>query len=261
MTAFGAVVLAGDRGADEPVAMAAGVACKALAPVAGIPMVLRVLDALEASDHVDRVVLCGPSPQIMAAAGVLSARLVPGRLDWIPAADSPSASAAAGLAALGPHTPALVTTADHPLLRSQLVDALVTEALASGADAVVGLVAHRTVAAAFPGVQRTVLRLREGGYCGTNLFAFPTAAGRRAVDYWHRVEAQRKHPWRVVAGLLGPRALLAYGLGRLTLPQAMERLSIRLGVRVAAVPLEWPEAGVDVDSVVDLQIAEKTLGG
>jgi len=261
MTAFGAVVLAADRGPDEPVARAAGAACKALAPVAGMPMVLRVLDALEASDHVGRVVLCGPSPRIMAAAGELSARLLPGRLDWIPAAESPSASAAAGLAALGLREPALVTTADHPLLTPQLVDALVTGALASRADAVVGLVAHRLVAAAFPGVQRTVLRLREGGYCGTNLFAFPTTAGRRAVHYWCRVEAQRKHPWRVVAGLLGPRALLAYSLGRLSLSQALERLSRRLGVRVSVVLLEQPQAGVDVDSLADLQIAEKALNG
>lgn len=261
MTAFGAVVLAADRGPGDPVAMAAGAACKALAPVAGRPMVVRVLDALGASDHVDRVVLCGPSPRIMAAAGELSARLLPGHLDWLPATDSPSASAAAGLAALGPHAPALVTTADHPLLTPQLVDALITGALASRADAVVGLVAHRLVASAFPGVQRSVLRLRDGGYCGANLFAFPTAAGRRAVHHWCRVEAQRKHPWRVVVGLLGPRALVAYGLGRLSLSAALERLSTGLGVRVAAVLLEQPEAGVDVDSVADLQIAEKVLGG
>jgi len=49
--------------------------------------------------------------------------------------------------------------------------------------------------------------------------------------------------------------------GRLSLSQALERLSRRLGVRVAAVLLEQPQAGVDVDSLADLQIAEKALNG
>ena len=43
---FTAVVLAGDRTADDPVARAAGVPCKALALVGGRPMVHRVLEAL-----------------------------------------------------------------------------------------------------------------------------------------------------------------------------------------------------------------------
>ena len=40
---FTAIVLAGDRVPGDPVARAAGVPCKALAPVGGVPMVLRVL--------------------------------------------------------------------------------------------------------------------------------------------------------------------------------------------------------------------------
>ena len=43
---FTALVLAGDRTPDDPVARAAGVPCKALALVGGRPMVSRVLDAL-----------------------------------------------------------------------------------------------------------------------------------------------------------------------------------------------------------------------
>jgi GTP:adenosylcobinamide-phosphate guanylyltransferase len=44
---FTAVVLAGDRGSEDPVARAAGVRSKSLTPVGGRPMVLRVIDALE----------------------------------------------------------------------------------------------------------------------------------------------------------------------------------------------------------------------
>jgi hypothetical protein len=42
---FTAIVLAGDCLPDDPVARAAGVPCKALVPVVGVPMVLRALSA------------------------------------------------------------------------------------------------------------------------------------------------------------------------------------------------------------------------
>ena len=48
-TPFNAIVMAADRNPNDPVAKAASVACKALAPVAGTAMVLRVLNALEES--------------------------------------------------------------------------------------------------------------------------------------------------------------------------------------------------------------------
>ncbi len=61
---FSAVVLAADRTAADPVALAAEVPCKALAPVGGRPMLLRVLDALAEAEEVNRSILCGPSADI-----------------------------------------------------------------------------------------------------------------------------------------------------------------------------------------------------
>ena len=253
---FAAVVLAGDRGPGDPVARAGGAPCKALVPVGGIPMVVRVLDALAASRGVDTVSLCGPAPEALEGAAGLAARVAAGTVAGQPAGATPAASAAAGLAALDVRVPAMVTTADHALLSPALVDEFLARAADHGADAVVGLVALETVRSAFPAARRTEIRLREGAFCGTNLFAFPTPAGRRAVDAWQRVEAQRKRPWRLVAGVLGPAAVLRYAAGRLSVEEAMARLSRAMGVRVGAVELSRPEAGVDVDTVEDLALAE-----
>jgi len=46
---FSAIVLAADRELHDPVAQTAAVSCKALTPVSGRAMVLRVLDALGGS--------------------------------------------------------------------------------------------------------------------------------------------------------------------------------------------------------------------
>ncbi len=256
---YDALVLAADRGPGDPVARAAGVPCKALAPVAGRAMVLRVLDALQASRSVRRVLLCGPAREILEGASELSSRLEPGRVDWIAPQPGPSASAAAGLAALGGQRPVLLTTADHALLQPALVDRFAALATGRSLDVAVGLVEYETVRRAWPDTRRTVTRLRGGGYCGTNLFAFPGPAGRRLLEQWQRVEAQRKRPWRVIAGMLGPLGVLAYLTGTLSLDQALARLSRRLDLRLGAVLLDDPEAAVDVDTPEDLRLAEALL--
>jgi hypothetical protein len=113
--------------------------------------------------------------------------------------------------------------------------------------------------AAFPGTRRTVLRLKGGGYCGCNLFAFLTPAGRGAVRHWRHIEQERKRPLRLVAGVLGWSAILDYALGRLTLQAALGRVSRRLGLRAGSVILPFPEAAVDVDSVEDLQLVRAVV--
>ena len=61
---FTALVLAGSRGPDDPVARAAGVAHKCLAPVAGVPMAVRVVQALAASPGIDRIAVALEDPAL-----------------------------------------------------------------------------------------------------------------------------------------------------------------------------------------------------
>jgi CTP:molybdopterin cytidylyltransferase MocA len=251
-----AVVLAGQRSADDPVAHAAGVCCKALAPVGGRPMVLQVLDALGASRHVGRRVLCGPARAALEASPELLAGVEAGAWDWSEPGDSPSASALAALQALPESTPVLLTTADLPLLRAEIVDYFCSRAVAARLDLAVGLARHAEVMAAFPGMGRTALRFRDDAYCGCNLYAFLAPSARRAAELWRQVEHERKRPWRLLQ-VIGWRAVARYLLGRLTLAEALERLSARLGVRVGHVLLPFPEAAVDVDKLSDWAFVQR----
>jgi GTP:adenosylcobinamide-phosphate guanylyltransferase len=257
---FTALVLAADRSLNDPVARAASVSCKALAPVGGRPMVLRVLDALGAARHVQARVLCGPPRALVEEHDELRRRIDRGEIRWVEPQATPSLSAQATMADLPPHLPVLLTTADHALLSPAMVDYFCAAAATTGADVVVGLARHEVVSTGCPGTRRTVLRLREGGYCGCNLFAFLTSAGRGTTALWRRVEHDRKRPLRVVAGVLGWVGVLRYGLGRLTLNEGLTRVSRRLGVRAAAVLLPFPEAAVDVDTVDDLNMVRARTG-
>lgn len=257
---FHAVVLAGDRGPDDPLLRHAGVSAKALLPLAGRPMVLRVLDALGASSAIRGVTLVGPGPSQLADCPALSALVAAGRLAWLPPQPSPSASALAALAGLAADRPVLLTTADHALLHAAWVDRFCAAARASGKDAVVGLTELAGVQAAFPQSRRTALRFRDGAFCGCNLFAFLNPAGRRAPAFWRQIEQRRKQPHRL-ASALGFGTLLKYLTHRLTLAEGLDRLSQRVGARLGAVLLDEPRAAIDVDSVADLELVRALLRG
>jgi hypothetical protein len=222
-------------------------------------MLQGVIATLERSRTVAQVLLSGPSRRCLDTDPVLKAALEAGRVQWLEPDASPSSSAYAAMQSLPAGTPVLVTTADHPLLRPEIVDHFLREAVGTDADVVVALSPFASIRDRFPGVRKTVLRFRDGGFCGCNLFAFLTPRSRRVADAWRRVEQQRKNPLRVI-GQLGWRSVLSYVLGRLSLEKALDELSRRMQVRVRSVILPFPEAAIDVDSIDDQRLVESLDG-
>jgi GTP:adenosylcobinamide-phosphate guanylyltransferase len=246
-----ALVLAGSRqGAADPMAMAAGVSHKALLPVAGVPMLQRVLTALRNSSGVGRIVVMIEAPERSLAAHPLDATVL-----LRPAGASPSRSVAAALEEFG--TPLLVTTADHALLTPAMVARFLAD-VPDGADVAAGLARAEVVLAAWPNTRRTWLRFRDGRFTGCNLFWMGSARAAAVVRFWREVEQQRKKPAAMVR-LLGPWILLRYVLGLLSLPAALAALGARTGARLATVELPFAEAAVDVDKPADLELAEAVL--
>ncbi len=255
---YTALVLAADRTGGDQVAHTAGTACKAFAPVGGRPMVLRVLDTLANCQEVSSILLCGPPPALLAQCPELKQRIELGQVGWIENQNSPSQSAAAGMAQVAGEQRILLTTADHALLSTEIVTYFLQKSRTLDCDATVGMVQHKTIQHQFPQNKRTVIRLKDANLCGCNLFTF-NPRGRNLVTFWQQAEALRKRPWRLVSQVLGWRAVWAYLLGNLSLDQAMHTISQKSGVRVAPVMLPFAEAGIDVDKPTDLQLVESIL--
>ena len=253
-----ALVLAGRRaGGDDALARGRGVTHRALLPVHGVPMLLRVVRALSAAERVSAVHVSMHDPDCVRSVRELAAAVEEGRLVLHDAAESPSASVLDVLTT-DPATPWLVTTADHALLTAEMVDHFADAADASGADLGVGFVARSLLHRAYPETTRTYLRLRDESWSGANLFAFRTARSHRAADFWRRAERFRKQPWRLVAAI-GPSLLLGYATGRLDLDAALARASQRIGAEVRAVRMPVAEAAIDVDRESDLDLATAIL--
>ena len=87
---FSAIILAADRDSHDPVAQAAAVSCKALTPVSGRAMVLRVLDALAAAREVGVRILAGPAMVSVEQNAELSSLVNSGQVRWFAPQASPA---------------------------------------------------------------------------------------------------------------------------------------------------------------------------
>jgi hypothetical protein len=79
------------------------------------------------------------------------------------------------------------------------------------------------------------------------------------VGFWRQAEDLRKRPWRLVSKVLGFKAVFLYLLGLLTSQQGLAAVSEKSGVNIGLVMLDDARAGIDVDKVQDLMLAESVL--
>lgn len=250
-----AVLLAGQRPGDNGFAEANGVAAKALIPVAGEPMLGRVVRTLLALPALERIVILAQRPD----------ELLGGELGWIKA-ETRVATAIAGqgisssIDALidgpSPPFPLLVVTADHPLLTPAMVEAFIADS--DGVDVAFAIVDRRTVEAAYPETRRTWLRFSDGDYTGANLFALRTPASRKALEIWSNIEQDRKKALRLLT-FFGPMLALRALTRTISFDRALTRIGARIGTRVRAVRLPFADAAVDVDKQSDLELVEHIL--
>lgn len=245
-----AIVLAGQRDGEDALAKHAGATCKAVVEIDGKPMLLHVLEALTSSDGVDTVLVSGPGKEKLAGQTEVNELFKSGAVTWLPPQESPSSSAYDAMQQLKPDEQVLLTTADHPLLSVDIVNEFCARSVQQNADIVIGFAPYSLVREAFPEMKKTVLRFKDGEFCGCNLFAFLTPKGREAANFWRRLESHRKNPFRIIR-FLGWRTVAKYLLGKLSLEDALNTFSQKLGLRIGTVIMPFADAAVDVDSISD----------
>jgi GTP:adenosylcobinamide-phosphate guanylyltransferase len=237
-----AIVLAGERPGGDPLAKAFGVPAKALIAVSGVPMVDRVVVALEGCSGIERVIVVGGE----ALAAVR---------ENVEPAGRTIAETVRELVERG-HFPLLVTTADHALLDAAMIGSFIEGA--HGKDLAIGVVERRVLLAAYPTSKRTWLRFRGGAYSGANMFWIGSARVTPVLDVWAAVEQRRKRG-RALLSAFGLVVLIGTALRLLTIQGALARVGKRFGLSAGAVVLPQAEACIDVDSLPDHRLVETIL--
>ena len=247
-----ALVLAGRRGPRDSLTRTADQSHKACIPVAGVPMIGRVLTSLRAVGLVQDIVVS------IDEAAVLADCAEAGQIAFHASLSSPAASVLDYFEAHGARGPVLVTTADHALLTPGMVEYFCSAAQHSEADIVLGVVSATLFRAQYPESHRTFLPLADGRWGGTNLFLLRTPQAARAVRFWVRAGQFRKRPWRLVS-TFGLGNLIRFLWRRLDRPTALAQASRVLGARVGLVEMPFAEAAIDVDTPDDLITVERIL--
>lgn len=240
------LILAGQReGVVDPLCAEAGVDRKAIIPINGKPMLNYVIKALEGSGLATPYHISGFDAEYDT------------RLTQSPSAPGPAGSAMIALEddiAL----PALMTTCDHPLLTSEMVQTFIAGATESGADFCVGFAEKSVIHPAYPHVKRTYLKFKDRSVSGCNLFYISNVKGLKAIGFWKTAQHYRKRPIRLAASI-GWGVLFRYMFGTLTLDGAFTYASKRLGITAAPILLPFAEAAIDVDKPSDKVLVEEIL--
>jgi GTP:adenosylcobinamide-phosphate guanylyltransferase len=248
-----AIVLAGGRGPDDPLAKTYSVSHKCLLPVAGTAMLKRVVDTLQSHPAIGHVAVSIDDFDIAEEAlGDVSA------VELLKTGSSAAQSAGMAVRAMGERFPILLTTADHALLDHAMLDHFLGKADQAQADLAVGLARAETILTAYPVAKRTFLTFGADRVSGCNLYALKTARALVAVDFWQRIEHNRKNPFSLVKAF-GLGAVLRYLTHRLTLESAFVYASKRLGLEVVPVVMPFANAAVDIDKPADRELVERIL--
>jgi GTP:adenosylcobinamide-phosphate guanylyltransferase len=234
-------------------AKAYGVSHKCALPVNGVPMLRRVVTALQDSQSVASISISIENPVIAHEA--LAKK--DSRIAIITSENSAPLSASVAIRKYAAF-PVLITTADHALLTPEMVDYFCEHAERNGADFSAGLARAEVIMKAYPQSVRTYFRLGADRVSGCNLFAIVNENGLRILEKWQYLEQSRKKPWRLVAAF-GPLALIRFALGALSLDRAFRIVSRRLGLTARPVLMPFAEAAIDVDKPSDLELAEAIL--
>lgn len=239
-----ALVLAGTRKGGDPLAEFAGVTHKALIPIGGVPMLERVVDALKASGRIDRIVVSIDRPRLIRIPGV----------EVIRSAKSLSRSVIMAVESIG--APLLVTTGDNALLEPEWVRYFLDER--PDKDVVAALARSEAVMAAAPDTKRTFLKFADGAFSGCNMFYLSHHGVVNGIGLWQEFEQLRKRPFKMLQKL-GPSAVLAYALGRLTLARVIKEVERMGGLTGGVVEMPFGRAAIDVDKEADLVLVRRLV--
>ncbi|MGA2110810.1 MAG: nucleotidyltransferase family protein [Anaerolineales bacterium] len=227
---------------------------KALLRLVGKPMIQWVLEALEGSSRVGKVVVIGlekeslpPMPKIasfLPNQGGLLENVLTGMREVL---------------RLNPGSRhALLVSSDIPTITASMVDWTVDTAMRTDDDLYYPIVEDRVMERRFPGSRRTYTHLQEMRVCGGDVCVVRTSTATENVELWRRLIAARKSPMHQ-ASLLGYDLLFLLVLRRLSAARAEAMVSQRLGVKGRVLLSPYAEIGMDVDKPVQYDLVRRDL--
>src|SRR5215213_802326 len=220
---------------------------KALIDVAGKPMIQWVLDALGNAKKVDNVIIIGLSPK----SGVTCKKPIYYVSNIVAGVDK--------VLELNKRSKyVLIVSSDIPTLKSEMVDWLIDTCMETKDDLYYGVCPKDVMEARFPGSKRTYTHLKDMDVCGADMNLTNVRMTTEHLDMWESLIGSRKSPLKQ-ASVIGFGTLFALFTRQLTLEDAVNRVSDRIGIKGRAIVWPYAEPCMDIDKPSQLELLREDL--
>ena len=227
---------------------------KALVDVAGKPMVQWVLDALGGAKNVDNVILVG-----LSAKNPLTCKKP---LHFIPNQGRMLSNIVAGvnksLELDKRNKYVLIVSSDIPAIKPEMVNWLVDTCMETKDDLYYGVCSRELMETRFPDSKRTYTHLKGMDVCGSDINISHVRMATEHLDMWEELIGSRKSPLKQ-ASIIGFGTLFSLFTRRLTLEDAVARVSNRIGIKARAIIWPYAEPCMDVDKPHQLELLRADL--
>ncbi|MFZ5858475.1 MAG: NTP transferase domain-containing protein [Chloroflexota bacterium] len=251
---YAIVTAGGIPNPEDPLYMFLKGDAKALVDMAGKPMIQWVLDALNAAQQVDEIILIGLS----AKTELVSAKPI----HYIPNQGRMLANIVAGVnkaLELNKKTDyVLVASSDIPALKGEMVDWLVNKCMETQDDLYYGVCPRDVMEARFPESRRTYTRLKDIELCGADIHVTHVRMATEHLDLWEQLIGNRKSPFRQ-ASIVGLDTFWKLITRSATLNELVEHICKRLKIKGRAIVWEHAEPAMDVDKPHQLELLRADL--
>lgn len=247
---FNALVLAGAK-EKGPLEIAENVDNKALIMLDNRPMIDYVVDALNSSENIDRILVVGPKNELHPYIGKkVNEILNPG--------NSILGNMEIGLNFFNSADNLLLLTSDIPLITSEAIDEFLE--ICTKRKAYIGypIISKENIVKKYPETKRTYVKMKEGILCGGNIIFFKPEVFFQKKKLIKELFDNRKATWKYVK-ILGLKFILKFLFKTLTLEEIEKRVTDIFGYNSIAAMISYPEIMIDLDKLSDLKLIRKCL--
>lgn len=249
------VTAGGIPGPEDPLHPYTQGKSKALLDMEGRTMLERVMDALQGSKHVEKIVVVGLENDM----GMQFQRPVD---HYLPDQGSLVGNALAGVHWLRQEYPdmknVLFSTSDLPTMTSANVDSFVESCEPFDMGVYYIFVTREDMEARFPVSKRTYVKLKGSEIAGGDVSMAQVDLIDEHEELWRSLTNARKHAWKL-ARIVGFRVLLKFLFRRLDITE-IEQIAARIIDRPVRIVLNAPaEMAMDVDKPEQLELLRADL--
>ena len=233
----------------------AGTDCRALASLAGRPMVTYIIDALLNSGRIRRIVIAVDEPFLPELSAIL-----PANIKAIAAAGSLSATTVKAARGLGLDNPKILGICDDiPMITADAVkDFLERCEQHPGAELYYPIITKESCLTAFPGAKRTYGKLADGTFTGGNMMLMDKNLINKAQKKAQEIFVRRKSPLKLCSWL-GWSFIFKLLFHILDVKGLENRLSQLFDTRCKAIITPYAAIGMDIDKPSDWALAQELL--